>query len=159
MLDALRRFVRELGISPAASAAGTDDSRLSVAALLYHAIAVDGFVTEEEADRIRAVLKQHFGIDDNEAASLVAAGKVADLEAIDLYKFTSTLKHRLDYAGRLAVVAMLWEVVFADGHLHEFEDNVVWRVAELLGIAPRDRIALKKSATRGRISATDDPPA
>ncbi len=39
---------------------------------------------------------------------------------------------------------MMWEIVFADGEVHEFEDNVVWRVAELLGVSSRDRIRLRK---------------
>jgi len=32
---------------------------------------------------------------------------------------------------------------YADGQVTEFEDNVVWRASDLLGIAQRDRIDLK----------------
>ena len=42
------------------------------------------------------------------------------------------------------MVEDLWEMVFADGKLHEFEDNVVWRVAELLGVQSRSRMELKQ---------------
>ena len=35
---------------------------------------------------------------------------------------------------RIRVVENLWEIVFADGESHEFEENLVWRVAELLGV-------------------------
>jgi uncharacterized tellurite resistance protein B-like protein len=34
-------------------------------------------------------------------------------------------------------------MVFADGKVTEFEDNVLWRAADLLGISGRDRIELK----------------
>jgi uncharacterized tellurite resistance protein B-like protein len=34
--------------------------------------------------------------------------------------------------------------------VHELEDNVVWRVAELLGVPPRQRVLLKK-AMRGDV--------
>ena len=37
----------------------------------------------------------------------------------------------------------LQELVYADGQVTEFEDNVVWRAADLLGISARDRIDLK----------------
>jgi hypothetical protein len=37
----------------------------------------------------------------------------------------------------------MWEMVYADGQMTEFEDNVVWRAADLLGISSRDRIDLK----------------
>jgi uncharacterized tellurite resistance protein B-like protein len=38
----------------------------------------------------------------------------------------------------------MWKLVYADGTVHEFEDNAVWRVAELLGVPSQTRIALKK---------------
>jgi uncharacterized tellurite resistance protein B-like protein len=38
---------------------------------------------------------------------------------------------------------MMWELVYADGQVSEFEDNVVWRAADLLGVSSRDRIDLK----------------
>ena len=38
---------------------------------------------------------------------------------------------------------MMWEMIYADGQVSEFEDNVVWRAADLLGISSRDRIDLK----------------
>ena len=41
------------------------------------------------------------------------------------------------------IVEMMWELVFADGKVSEFEDNVVWRAADLLGVSSRDRIDLK----------------
>ena len=48
---------------------------------------------------------------------------------------------------------MMWEIVYADGHVHEFEDNTIWRVAELLGVSSRDRMVLRhkvaKSAPEG----------
>ena len=43
---------------------------------------------------------------------------------------------------------MMWRLVYADGTVHEFEDNVVWRVAELLAVPNQVRIALKR-AVRG----------
>jgi uncharacterized tellurite resistance protein B-like protein len=50
----------------------------------------------------------------------------------------------LDQQGRLRVVEMLWEVAFVDGSVSEFEDNVMWRVADLLAISAHDRIALRQ---------------
>ena len=39
----------------------------------------------------------------------------------------------VDEAGRLRIVEMMWELVYADGQVSEFEDNVIWRAADLLG--------------------------
>jgi uncharacterized tellurite resistance protein B-like protein len=48
---------------------------------------------------------------------------------------------------------MMWELVYADGQVSEFEDNVVWRAADLLGVSSRDRIDLKH-----RVAATQATP-
>ena len=44
---------------------------------------------------------------------------------MDLFRFTSVLKRMLDEDGRLQVVAMLWNMAYADGTINEFEENVV----------------------------------
>ena len=41
---------------------------------------------------------------------------------------------------------MMWEMVFFDGEMHELEDNVVWRVAELIHVERNDRVALRQRA-------------
>jgi uncharacterized tellurite resistance protein B-like protein len=56
----------------------------------------------------------------------------------------------LDEAGRLRVVEMLWEIAFADGIVTEFEDNALWRVADLLAVSPNDRIALRQRVAEKR---------
>jgi uncharacterized tellurite resistance protein B-like protein len=45
---------------------------------------------------------------------------------------------------------MMWELVYADNQVSEFEDNVVWRAADLLGISSRDRIDLKHRVAERR---------
>ena len=75
----------------------------------------------------------------------MVAAEAADREAVDLYGFTSVLKRQLDEKDRERIVEMMWELVFADGKVHEFEDNLVWRAAELLGVSSQARIRLKQA--------------
>jgi len=49
----------------------------------------------------------------------------------------------VDEEGRRRIIEMMWELVYADGQVSEFEDNVVWRAADLLAVSSRDRIELK----------------
>jgi len=63
---------------------------------------------------------------------------------VDLYHFTSLINRSLDEPGRLGIVEMMWEIVLADGRVTEFEDNLMWRAADLLGVSSRDRIALRQ---------------
>ena len=50
---------------------------------------------------------------------------------------------------------MMWEIVFADGRVSEFEDNLMWRAADLLGVSSRERIALRRRIAGERADADD----
>ena len=73
---------------------------------------------------------------------------------MDLYHFTSVIMRSVDEEGRLRIIEMMWELVYADGQVSEFEDNVVWRAADLLGISSRDRIDLKHKVAEHRQPAS-----
>jgi uncharacterized tellurite resistance protein B-like protein len=149
MLDTIRTFLTELTSGSEKRQFGEDDYRLAAAALLFHVIAVDGAVSAEERGALSALLQSRFELDAGDAATLVAAAETADKEAVDLYGFTSILKGRLEEAERERIVGMMWTLVYADGKVHEFEDNVIWRVAELLGVSSQARIRLKRSVRDG----------
>jgi hypothetical protein len=52
---------------------------------------------------------------------------------------------------------MLWEMAFADGTISEFEDNMMWRVADLLAVSPRDRLTLRRQVvSRGTGAVVDE---
>ncbi len=144
MLNALRSLFESLAPSSRPDFEATDP-RVAAAALLVHAVAVDGAVSERERRAILDVLGRRFSLGEAEAAALLAEAKARDDEAVDLYGFTSRLKRELDEDGRRRVVEMLWEVVYADGTAHEFEDNLVWRVAELLDVSSDERLASRRA--------------
>lgn len=145
MLDTLKSFLSEFGEgTKPAPLFESGDYRLAAAALLIHVMTIDGHEKDTEHDRLRAILKNQFALDDEQADTLIEAATTAARDAIDLYRFTSLLNRSLDEAGRLRVVEMMWEIVYADGKANEFEDNVIWRAADLLGISSRDRIEMRR---------------
>lgn len=145
MLDTLKAFLLEFGDgTKTAPLFDAGDYRLAAAALLIHVMTVDGQEKETELGALRAILQRQFDLDDEKTDALIEAATAADREAIDLYRFTSLLNRSLDEAGRLRIVEMMWEIVYADGKVNEFEDNVVWRAADLLGISSRDRIEMRR---------------
>ena len=145
MLDSLKNFLSDLaGGDKHPGRFEQNDYRLAAAALLIHAATIDGKETGAERDKLRAVLKSRFSLDDAAANELVDTATLAENEAVDLYRFTSLINRTLDEKGRLGIVEMMWEVVFVDGRMNEFEDNLMWRAADLLGVSSRDRIALRR---------------
>ncbi len=149
MIPAIRRFLAELAGAPEQKTFGEDDLRLAAAALLFHVIAIDDEIADAERVKLRDLLMRRFALDERDTEALVKAAEAADNEAVDLYGFTSVLKRRLDDEGRERIIEMMWQLVFADGKVHEFEDNLIWRVAELLGVSSQARIRLKQSVRAG----------
>lgn len=145
MLVSLKNFISELtGGEKHPARFEHNDYRLAAAALLIHASTIDGNVTANEREKLHALLKSRFALDDAATGELVDVSTLAEKEAADLYRFTSLLNRTLDEPGRLGIVEMMWEMIFADGRVNEFEDNLMWRVADLLGVSSRDRIALRR---------------
>jgi uncharacterized tellurite resistance protein B-like protein len=145
MLDSLKNFLSDLtGGEKHPARFEENDYRLAAAALLIHASTIDGNMTANERDKLRALLKSRFALDDAATDELIDISTLAENEAVDLYRFTSLINRTLDEPGRLGIVEMMWEMIFADGRINEFEDNLMWRVADLLGISSRDRIALRR---------------
>ena len=150
MLDKLRQFIAEV-VSPAAGDRRTFDDtdyRLAATALLIHVISLDGEPSEAEKRKLHGLLESRFRLDPGTAAQLIADATLVEGEAVDLYHFTSVIMRSVDEPGRVRIVEMMWQMVFADGRVSEFEDNVVWRAADLLGVSSRDRIDLKHRAAR-----------
>jgi uncharacterized tellurite resistance protein B-like protein len=145
MFESFKNFVSEFvdgGKHPSQFAEG--DYRLAAAALLVHAGAIDGEMSQSEQDKLRAVIKQRFNLDDTATAELIEKATTAEHQAVDLYHFTHLLNSALDEEGRARVIEMMWEIVYADGQRDELEDNLLWRAADLLGVSPRERIELRQ---------------
>ncbi len=144
MFDAIMKFIGELNEDePRADDFAETDYRLAAAALLVHTAGIDGQVSEAEHARLHDLIKQRFKLDDKAADKLLTRAEEADEKAIDLYQFTTRLNRALDDQQRARIVEMMWQVVFADGKVTEFEDNLIWRAADLLHVSREQRIALR----------------
>jgi len=159
MFDSLRHFMNELAGTgeDAGKTFSVSDHRVAAAALMVHLLSVDGVVEEQERDALHGIVRARFGLSESETDELLALARQRDQEAVDLYAFTSVLKRSLDAEGRAGVIEMMWELVFSDGAVNELEDNVVWRVAELLGVSTRERVELKRRIAARARPLSDTP--
>jgi uncharacterized tellurite resistance protein B-like protein len=158
MLDKLRQFIAEV-VSPAAHGQQTFDDtgyRLAATALLVHVISLDGEPSAVEKRKLHSLLESSFKLDPGTADQLIASATLVEGEAVDLYHFTSVIMRSVNEEGRLKIVEMMWELVYADGQVTEFEDNVVWRAADLLGVSSRERINLKRRVAGGEFASSTE---
>ena len=115
-----------------------DDLHAAAAALLVEAAGLDGTVDEAEKATIGSALQRNFDLDAAAAEALVEDSLRTAGASVQLLGFTRVVKDRLEPEDRVRVIEMLWEVAYADGELHDYEANLVRRVAGLLYVPDRD---------------------
>jgi len=153
MADFLRDFLfRRKGAAPeGTSSRGASELRLAAAALMVEAAKLDGAFEAAERERIGVLLDRHFAMAADDIAILIAAADEETELASGLYGFTRTVRDNFDHAERVAMIEMLWEVAYADGVLHDFEANMLRRVAGLLYVTDQESGAARKRVL-GRLS-------
>jgi uncharacterized tellurite resistance protein B-like protein len=144
MIDKLKAFLFSNGDDAAA-----DDGQalaLATAVLLAEAGLMDGSLGQEERAAIVPLLARRFAMDAAAASALLERGLAEAERNTNLYSWARRLKDGLDYEERIDVVEMLWEVVYADGALHDYEANLMRRLAGLLYVDDQDSGAARKRA-------------
>ncbi len=144
MIERIRALFRDGG--PRASGGGPeiDDLHLAAAALLVEAAVMDGTFDERERQTVAALLEASFGLDAGGTEVLIEAAREAVKESSQLYGFARVVKDRFDHEDRVRMIEMLWEVAYADGHLHDFEASLVRRVAGLIYVPDRESGTARK---------------
>jgi uncharacterized tellurite resistance protein B-like protein len=122
---------------------------LVTAALLTRAATVHREMSEARQKALYSVLQSSFGLDDHTTARVIEESAAINHNAIDLYHFTRQLNEILDDEGRHQVVRMMWEIAYADD-ADEFDANIIWRAADLLGVSSRQRVELRQQVSAGR---------
>ncbi len=146
MFERFTSFLEQLGAKTPTSES-TNPEQVAAAALLFTVMDADGVRHEKEIARLSLLLSERFGIEGEALENLIKRGEKAERESVDLFQFTSQLV-KLDESERLSLIELLWNVVYADNEVHELEDNLVWRIAELIGVSSRDRMLIKQKVAR-----------
>ncbi len=148
MFERLISFLKDIpgGAPDADRGPDGEDPRLAAASLLVHVMDADGVRLDEERDKLFEALTRAYGITGPELDRFVERAEEEVRQSVDLYAFTSVLKRHLDEQARIEFIGIMWEMVFADGEMNELEDNIVWRVAELIGVDRRDRVLMRRKA-------------
>jgi len=160
MFETLRKLIGDLSEAasqnrPGARQFDEDDHRVAAAALLVHVADADGDIEPREQERLRALAGERFGLDAAEAAQLIREALWSDHEAVSIDHFVNILRRALDAEGRLKLVEMMWDVVYADGEASETEDTMIWRIAGKLGVGAQEQDVLRRSRTPGFLPPTE----
>jgi uncharacterized tellurite resistance protein B-like protein len=135
-------------ISAADIEADTRDAavRLATAVLMVDVALVDSCFDETEFDRMLRLVKDHFGLDTQQAAELINAANAKADELVSVHEFTQLLHKHLSENEKARIVSLLWQVAYADGQLDKYEDSLVLKISDLLYVSRGRVMRLKHDA-------------
>ena len=116
--------------------AETENSEIDIlSGLMIEAANTDGEVTQEELNKISHSLINVFKEDPKAVeVSLTKSFENKD-NSKSLYYYTSKLNKSYSNENKIKLIEVLWEIILADNEIHDFETNLIRRLAGLLYIS------------------------
>ena len=103
--------------------------------LMIEAANTDGKITQEELNKISDSLIHIFKEEPKSVeVSLTKAFENKD-NSKSLYFYTSKLNKFYSHENKIKLIEVLWEIILADNEIHDFETNLIRRLAGLLYIS------------------------
>jgi uncharacterized tellurite resistance protein B-like protein len=114
----------------------TENAEIDIlSGLMIEAANTDGEVTQEELNKISHSLIGVFKEDPKAVeVSLTKAFENKD-NSRSLYYYTSKLNKSYSNENKIKLIEVLWEIILADNEIHDFETNLIRRLAGLLYIS------------------------
>ena len=103
--------------------------------LMIEAANTDGEVTQEELNKISNSLINVFKEDPNVVEDSLTRAFENKYNSKSLYYYTSKLNKSYTDEQKIRLIEVLWEIILADNEVHDFETNLIRRLAGLLYIS------------------------
>ena len=117
-----------------------------LAGLMIEAANTDGNISQHEINKISFSLINVFKEHPKEV-ELALSKAVDDKDnSNSLHFYTSKLNKSFSHEKKLLLIEVLWEVILADNEIHDFESNLLRRLAGLLYISDIECGNAKKRA-------------
>ena len=102
---------------------------------MMEAANTDGIISEEELKKITYILVEIFNEDKEDVEKILVESLKNKDEPKSLYFFTSKINKNFSDEKKLLLIETLWEIILADGEIHDYESNLIRRLAGLLYIS------------------------
>ena len=114
--------------------------------LMIEAAYTDGQIEVSELNKIKLSLINIFSEDPEEVNLVLEKAEKNKNNSKSLYYYTSFINKNFEDSKKLLLIEALWEIVLSDGEIHDFESNLIRRLAGLLYISDIDSGNAKKRA-------------
>ena len=128
--------LKNLFASDQALNAETENTEIDIlSGLMIEAANTDGEVTQEELNKISHSLINVFKEDPKAVEVSLTKAFVNKDNSKSLYYYTSKLNKSYSNENKIKLIEVLWEIILADNEIHDFETNLIRRLAGLLYIS------------------------
>ena len=103
--------------------------------LMIEAAYTDGTIGESEIKKIKFSLINVFDENEEEVDFVLDEAIKNKNNSKSLHYYTSFINKNFDSDKKLLLIEALWEIVLSDGEIHDFESNLIRRLAGLLYIS------------------------
>ena len=103
--------------------------------LMIEAAYTDGQIDQNELNKIKLSLVNTFNEDPNEVDLVLKKALKNKNNSKSLHYYTSLINKNFDDEKKILLIEALWEIVLSDGEIHDFESNLIRRLAGLLYIS------------------------
>ncbi|HVY80500.1 MAG TPA: TerB family tellurite resistance protein [Steroidobacteraceae bacterium] len=145
MLKALRTFFdQHLAAPPEETHADAERrAQLAAAVLLVEVARSDHTFSDTERESVLASVQRKFHLGPAEARQLLELAELESRTAHDIYQFTSQVDATFSLDEKLRLLEELWRAAYSDKTLHEYEEHLIRRVADLLHLSHSQFIRAK----------------
>ena len=106
-----------------------------ICGLMIEAAYTDGTIRESELRKIKFSLINVFDENEEEVDLVLDEAIKNKNNSKSLHYYTSFINKNFDSDKKLLLIEALWEIVLSDGEIHDFESNLIRRLAGLLYIS------------------------
>ena len=103
--------------------------------LMIEAAYTDGQIDINELNKIKLSLINIFSEDPNDVNLVLEKAVKNKNNSKSLHYYTSFINKNFDDEKKILLIEALWEIVLSDGEIHDFESNLLRRLAGLLYIS------------------------
>ena len=114
--------------------------------LMIEAANTDGNVSNDEVDKISVSLINIFKEHPKDVEVAISKALNDKDNSNSLHFYTSKLNKSFSHEKKLLLIEVLWEVILSDNEIHDFESNLLRRLAGLLYISDIECGNAKKRA-------------
>lgn len=122
------------------------DFKMSLLVLIACIMKADGKVQKSELDVVKRFLVQNFG-EEGALEALQILKKLLD-QPINELEVARQINQYMNYSSKMQMIRLLFDIAFADGHVHPDELSTIQRISNVFNISSLDFDSLKAPYTK-----------